>query len=53
MALAEKKINPSENNATFYKYSAEDRFVYPGEMTDSVNATIMQTYALKYKQGVK
>jgi len=45
--------NPSENNATFYEYTAEDLFVYPGEKTDFLNTTIMQTYPLKYKQGMR
>ncbi|MBS0030592.1 hypothetical protein ACTJJ0_26180 [Chitinophaga sp. 22321] len=45
--------NPAENNATFYEYTVEDLFVYPGEVSNFVNATIMQTYALKYKPGIK
>lgn len=45
--------NPSENNATFYEYTVEDLFVYPGEELNFVNATIMQTYALKYRAGIK
>lgn len=45
--------NPSENNATFYEYTVEDLFVYPGEETCFIKATIMQTYALKYRSGIK
>jgi hypothetical protein len=45
--------NPGEDNATFYEYTVEDLFVYPGDEKSFVNATIMQTYALKYRSGVK
>lgn len=45
--------DPMENNATFYEYTVEDLFVYPGEDKGFVNAIIMQTYPLKYRQGMK
>ncbi|MEZ2440258.1 hypothetical protein AB6805_00950 [Chitinophaga sp. RCC_12] len=45
--------DPMENNATFYEYTVEDLFVYPGEEKSFVNAIIMQTYPLKYRPGMK
>lgn len=45
--------NPMENNATFYEYTVEDLFVYPGEDKGFVNAIVMQTYPLKYRPGLK
>ncbi|MBC9909011.1 hypothetical protein [Chitinophaga varians] len=42
-----------ENNATFYEYTAEDLFLYPGENTTPfVNALIMQTYKISYRAPV-
>ncbi|HEY9261097.1 hypothetical protein [Chitinophaga sp.] len=42
--------DPMENNATFIEYTVEDLFVYPGEDKPFINALIMQTYSLKYRQ---
>ncbi|HVI43490.1 MAG TPA: hypothetical protein VM802_01415 [Chitinophaga sp.] len=40
--------NPQENSSTFYEYTLEDLFQYPGEKSDFINCLIMQTYSLHY-----
>ncbi|SEW56194.1 hypothetical protein [Chitinophaga arvensicola] len=41
-----------ENNATFYEYTMEDLFLYPGSAEEFVPCVIMQTYLIAYQQGI-